>query len=94
MKIVYPNNTTHKIKLIPRFTPVGVCEFIIEGYTQVIDYQFLDGVFTFYFTFTFKNKDRFSFYIINQGEILYRGKIYATASETQNYKQTDEVYEY
>ena len=94
MKIVDPNNEIHAINLLPRFTPFGVIELFINNESQEVIYIFEDGFLNFSFEKVFNNKDRVSFYLKNNNEILYRGKIYATSSDTQNYKQIESVYEY
>ena len=46
------------------------------------------------FDYTFQDKDRFQFDLKENEEIVFRGKIYATSEETQDYKQTNGVYRY
>ena len=99
MKIVNQNNTTHEIKLIPRFYPTN--ELVLELKNEstqvktVVDnsYTISDGYLTLTFDFTFQNKDRFEFKL-TENEIVFRGKIYATSEDTQDYKQTNGVYTY
>lgn len=100
MKIVNPNNTNHEFKLIPRFYPSGELVLSLKNESTAIEttiantYTILDGYLTINFDFTFKNKDRFQFNIFGDNDIVFRGKIYATSEETQDYKQTNGVYRY
>lgn len=101
MKIVNPDNTSHSIRIITRYFFDGDFifkiynkskkeELIVENYT----YQLNDGFMDILFDFNFNDKDRFSFKLLDGSEILYRGMIYATAGETQDYKQSIGRYEY
>jgi len=100
MKIVNQNLTTHNIRLVPRFYPTDTIqihlfnESLNETFIEDCTYTITDGYLDITFDFDFVNKDRFSFKIIENNNVVYHGKIYSTIEETQNYKQTDGVYEY
>jgi len=109
MKIVSQNDTRHIIKLIPRFYPLGAMSLeltneasntkttlpiVLEGFSFTNNYNIIDGYLNLTFDFTFLNKDRYSFKLTDEIGVVYRGKIYATREETQNYKQTADRYEY
>jgi len=100
MKIVNQNLNTHNIRLVPRFYPVDTIQIHLfneianETFIVNCNYVISDGYLDITFDFDFVNKDRFSFKIIENNLVVYHGKIYSTIEETQNYKQTDEVYEY
>lgn len=100
MKIVNPNNTNHQFTLIPRYYPTE--EIIVELYNEATKVKIIvestyivtDGYLNLNFDFTFAEKDRFSVKITDLNGVVYRGKIYATAEETQDYKQSISRYEY
>ena len=100
MKIVNQNNTNHSIKIIPRFYPLDNIEIHLfnelENETFIVDcsYTIMDGFLEVNFDFDFLNKDRLSFEVKENNVILYYGKIYSTIEETQNYKQSLDLYEY
>ena len=100
MKIVNPNNTNHEFKLIPRFYPSGEIVLSLKNESTSVEttvsnsYTISDGYLTLNFDFEFSNKDRFQFNLFGDNDIVYRGKIYATTEETQDYKQSTDVYRY
>jgi hypothetical protein len=100
MKIIDPNNTTHDIRLIPRYytDELIVLELTNEAtnFKTIVSNMYLitDGYLNIQFDFEFSNKDRYSFKLTDTNGVLYRGKIYATSEETQDYKQSTDRYEY
>ena len=100
MKIVNPNNENHDIQLIPRYYPTD--EITVELYNEATKIKYIveniyvvdNGYLNLNFDFTFTEKDRFSIKITDVNGVVYRGKIYATAGETQDYKQSISRYEY
>lgn len=108
MKIVNQNNTTHEFKLIPRFYPTSTLTLVLKNESTqeettlpisfpelafTNNYFVLDGYLNLKFDFDFQHKDRFEFKL-TENEIVFRGKIYATKEDTQDYKQTTGVYTY
>lgn len=100
MKIVNQNNTTHNIKFVPRYYPTGIINVHLynessgEFFVENCIYSVLDGYLFLTFDFNFINKDRFSFKVMENNNVVYRGKIFSTIEETQNYKQSTYLYEY
>lgn len=109
MKIVNENNTTHEFKLVPRFYPTSTMTLTLKNESTQVEeeipidtidialtnnYFVLDGYLNLKFNYTFQDKDRFQFKLEEGKEIVFRGKIYATSEETQDYKQTNGVYTY
>lgn len=100
MKIVNQNNTNHSIKIVPRFYPNDILnihlfnESIGETFIENCTYTINDGFLLINFDFDFANKDRFSFKIVENNKVVYRGKIFSTIEDVQNYKQTTDLYEY
>jgi hypothetical protein len=100
MNVINPENTTHTIILIPRFYPEEEIIFELtneannESETIENSYTVEDGIMNLTFDFSFLNKQRYSFKLTNDLGVIFRGKILATTQETQNFKQTFEIYEY
>ena len=99
MKIVNPNDTTHIINLVPRYntSALNLDLFLINEETnepsQVANtYSILGGILSLTFDFEFSENDRFSFKLMEENEVVYRGKIFATTEETQDFKQTNNLY--
>ena len=100
MKVVDPNNTTHTIKLIPRF--YGITSIDLSLYneatqetTSVTDvYSFTSGVATIIFDFTFEENDKYQFKLVDGSTVIYRGKLIATSQEPQQYKLDNGLYTY
>ena len=96
--VVNPNDTTHEIRVIPReyFTGILVVTIVDEwtelsatpDNTYIIDKGYL------YVTFdhTFKERDNYRLTMTNDGNIIYRGNIFATSQDTQNFKLSEGVY--
>ena len=100
MKIVDYQNTSHTIRLVPRYYPTDTLSIHLHnesnGQTFVgsCTFAYLDGYLDISFDFVFTSKDRFSFKIIENNNVVYRGKIFSTIEDTQNYKQSTNLYEY
>ena len=99
MKVVNPNNTSHTIDLIPReYKELVELELYNEttrektilSNTSVIT----DGIFSVNFDFDFFEGDKFQIKISKDSDILYRGKLIATAQEPQEYKLTQGLFRY
>lgn len=100
MKIVDYQTTSHTIRVVPRFYPSGVLtirlfnESTNETFVENCTYSFANGYLDISFDFDFANKDRFSFKVIENDSVVYRGKILSTKEDTQSYKQSTNLYEY
>lgn len=100
MKVFNPNNSSHKIAFIPRFKPIGICILAIriEG-TDLIEIQDVepinkDGIYTVGFNTPIAERERGEITIKNEDKILYRGKYIATYQASQEFKQTQDYYEW
>ena len=100
MKVVNPNDTRHTIKLISRFNTVGNLNMLLYnestqvesniviypiGFSLTDYYQIIDGYFNLTFDFVFSESDKFRIKILEENNIVYRGKLIATTEETQNF---------
>lgn len=100
MKIVDFNNTNHTIRLVPRFYPSTTISVQLnnevngQSYATACTYVYENGFLDINFDFVFTSKDKFSFKLIENNNVVYRGKIFSTIEETQNYKQSTNLYEY
>jgi hypothetical protein len=98
MNVVNPNNTTHEIVIIPRFYPESVIELsLYNEATQLTNivantYNIVDGKMFVEFDYTFTEGQSFQVTITEFDDVVYRGKIFATNQEPQDYKLTDNVY--
>jgi glycine betaine/choline ABC-type transport system substrate-binding protein len=100
MKVVNPNDTTHTIKLIPRF--YGITSIDLSLYneatqetTSVTDvYSVTSGVASVVFDFTFLEDDKYQFKLVDGATVVYRGKLIATSQEPQQYKLDNGLYSY
>jgi hypothetical protein len=96
--VVNPNDTTHSIREIPRFTPVGALTVSIFGKFNEITtnvtntYTYLNGYLTIVFDYTFVERDNYRLTIVNNDIIIYRGYIFATSQNPQTFKLSENVY--
>ena len=109
MKVVNPNNIEHEIKLISRIQTDenGINLFLYNEATQLEtettlnylvgfnNYHFVDGFTHLLFNFSFEENQKFRITLTdNKGLILCRGKLIATAEETQTYLNDNNEYYY
>ena len=100
MKVIDPTDTTHELKIVPRYYPIGALVVTLKNeitkteYTPANTYRILDGFLYSAFTYTFTNKDRYQIKITEGTEVVYRGKIFVTTQTPQDYKITDGIYYY
>lgn len=100
MNVINPNNTSHQLKIIPRFYPDGSVSLQLKDeFTKVVTTISIDPVITdgyMYLTFnhTFKNNSNYQVMVSENDEVVYRGKLFATTqwADTQNYKLTNEAF--
>jgi len=109
MKIVSPNDEDHQITLIPRNNEQqGIILDIINDatkevttlnstFTNFVSYNYLDGIGYLDVTFNFEDKQKYTIKVycsLNQDNVIYRGNVLSTTQETQDYKQTKDLYFY
>jgi hypothetical protein len=97
MNVINPNNTTHIVKLILRYTPdTSVVELYNEQTqtnTEVLHTLVItNGIAQLTFDFDFSEGDRYQIKITDINGVVYRGKLYATTQDTQDYKATLDKY--
>jgi hypothetical protein len=96
--VVNPNDTTHSIRVIPRYSPVGALTVSIFGKFDEITsnvtntYTYLNGYLTIGFDYTFVERDNYRLTIVNNSAIIYRGYIFATSQNPQTFKLSENVY--
>ena len=100
MIVLNPDDTSHIINFIPRYTPTNALTFITyneatqESGNIANSYALIDGVILLSFDFTFIEGDKLQFEIQESGEVVYRGKMFATTQVPQDYKLTNGLYYY
>lgn len=101
MKVVNPTNTSHSIKVVPRFNYTTSITFnLYNENTQenedVSNSSYReDGFLNISFDYTFTEGDRFQIKITDtENSVVYRGKLFATSQETQNYQLTKDLFYY
>lgn len=99
MKIVNPINESHSVELIPRYYNnldnldlLLINESTNESFEVENTFSVNDGKLTLNFDFDFLDSDRYSFKLSQENEIVFRGNIFATTQETQDFKQTNNLY--
>lgn len=100
MVVVNPNNTSHTSNIIPREYPTGAITIdLYSEYTKVstsvvATYTTYGGILTIAFDFTFSENDQYQVKILEGAYIIFRGKLIATAQNTQSYNLTNDKYSY
>lgn len=100
MKVLLPTETTHTIILEPRFYPTTTIGIEIhDEATQVtvepsITYTITSGVMSVTFDLTVAEGDRFQLKIVEGLNVVYRGKAFVTNQTPQDFKLTNNTYEY
>lgn len=101
MNVVNPNDTTHVISIVPRYN-LGEGVATLNLYNEVtqldedieFSYSGVDGKYLIEFHFTFSEGDRYQIRITENLGVAYRGKIFATTQEPQQYNPTANAYYY
>mgnify|MGYP003651489766 FL=1 len=96
--VMNPSNSTHTLSIVTRFYPDN--ELTVYLYneatevttTPVNTYSVSNGKLKIDFTFTFLEKDRFQVKIEEENEVIYRGILFATSQEPQDYSESEGVY--
>ena len=100
LNILNPNETTHSIILQPRFIPSGdLIVYLTNDITEVVttlsnSYTYVSGVLIATFDLDVLAEDKFSIKINNQSKIIYKGSIFCTSQDSQDFKLTQGIYKY
>tara|TARA_R110002051_G_scaffold295827_1_gene361732 strand:- start:614 stop:949 length:336 start_codon:yes stop_codon:yes gene_type:complete len=110
MKIINPTDATHTFDFIPRFYEIGytVDVSLYQESIRVEDSEvvgtfnvtngFMDVTITAsnYSDLTFSEDETYQLKVtdVDNGNILYRGKVLATTQTTQTFKLTEGLYDY
>lgn len=100
MTVLNPNNTTHTLKIIPRFYPSGnvTLDITREDYSPGFSLLLLpiiqDGYMYLPFDHEFENASSWSVKVSESDEVVYRGKIYVTdqSDDTQGFKLSKDIF--
>ena len=103
MKIVNPTDSTHMVKLIPRtYTYDNITLNLYNESTREsadiilvygVGFDILTGFLVITFDYDFTDGDKYQIKLTST-DVDYRGKLFATTQETQEYSQTKELYYY
>jgi len=104
MKILNFVTFNQTIKFIPRFYPESInldFEFYNESTrettTESSEYDTINGYITYAFSRfdrSYNNNDTIQFKVLEGEDVVYRGKLFVTTQETQEYKLTQGLYSY
>lgn len=92
MKVVDPENTTHTIYVIPRYYDFDTTVLTLSslGYSTNVNHSTntVNGLTEISFDFTFTERDKYEIKLSEGSEIVYRGQLFATEQETQDFDIT------
>tara|TARA_R110000782_G_scaffold15446_1_gene45206 strand:+ start:183 stop:485 length:303 start_codon:yes stop_codon:yes gene_type:complete len=99
MNVINPTNTNHTIRFIPRFYPTGAIVFTLRNeFTDVSavianSYVITNGyLFLTFDKSDFVERDRFQVTIKENDIVVYRGLMFATVQDTQQFELSEGVY--
>jgi len=93
-QVVDPNNTTHTIEVIPRyydFTGAALTlTNLAKDFDQVVTHteSTTNGVLSIEFDFTFTERDKYTVKLEEGTDVVYRGQLFATDQESQDFDIT------
>ena len=96
--VVIPTDTTHEIKLIPRVYPsnaliVTIANEFTEAETILSNVYYVENGYMFVmFDFDFTERDNYRLTISSDSDVIYRGNLFATAQDPQDFKLSQGVY--
>jgi hypothetical protein len=74
---------------------------LLDGLTNILEvtpaqntYTYINGVLNITFDLTVLEGDRFSLKVVEDGVVIYRGKIFCTGQDSEDYKLTKNKYIY
>ena len=110
MNVVNPNNTSHELKIVPRYYSNSeslnivlynessqvstIINLVSSLFSFTNNFNFLEDFLIVKINFSFEYNSRYQYKILDDTEIVYRGKIIATTQETQNYLTDKDEYYY
>jgi len=98
MKVLLPSLTNHNITIEPRYYTSETIS--LEAYnestrslsTQDVIYSIDGGVMTVNFDLIVSEGDKYTFKMLENGNVIYRCKVFATEQDPQTYKLTNGKY--
>ena len=100
MKVVNPNDASHTIGVVPRYYgftgAVLTLSNLAKDEEEVVSHTELmvDGVVEIGFDFTFTERDKYTMKLTEGTEVIYRGQLFATDQETQDFDITVNYFTY
>ena len=98
MNVVNPENTTHTLILIPRYYLCGTVDLYLYNESTQVEtnvtnlYLVENGYLTISFDFTFLERDKYQYKLVSDSDVMYRGLIFATSQEVDNYLTDNNTY--
>lgn len=99
MKVLNILDTEHEIILIPRIYPLGniTLNLYNEESDEILTYEITpvitDGFMYLSFTEAFINKSNYRIAILDNTDVIYRGKLFITdQTDLENYKITKDIF--
>ena len=96
--VVIPTDTTHEIRFIPRAYPenvliVTIVDEFTEAETILSNNYYIDKGYMFVeFDHTFEERDNYRLTISSDSDVIYRGNLFATSQNPQDFKLSQGVY--
>lgn len=100
MKVVDPSNASHTLLFVPRYYPDTAVVLELTNEVDRVEvepstgYCITDGKMSIVFAYTFVEGDKFKIKITEGDSVVYRGKLFATSQDPQQYKLTEGLYTY
>jgi hypothetical protein len=93
MNVVNPEDSSHVIAVIPRYYDFG--ETVLTLSNSIDDDEIVthttsvtNGILSISFDFTFVERDKYDVKLTEGTEVVYRGKLFATEQEAQDFDIT------
>lgn len=100
-KVVNPTNTTHSFDFEPRFKQTTTVDLHLTNESDSKEYEVANNtqelknnLIKITFDYTFKESDKYQIKILEGEKVIYRGKLFATEQETQDFVITQSYLEY
>ena len=100
MRVVLPASASHTIAVVPRYYgfvgAVLTLTSLVKDVDAVVAHteNLVDGVLEISFDYDFDEGDRFTVKLMEADEVVWRGEIFATAQDVQNFDVSKNYYSY
>lgn len=100
MKVVSPDSGSHIIAVIPRYYGFADAVLTLSNLSKDVDEevahteQLADGVLDISFDYAFNEGEKYTVKLMESNEVIWRGNLFATTQETQDFDITKNYYSY